>query len=84
MSSAEIRSDCISIADVHQAWVFPHFKFFQDDDTVSGEISGYQCTNVGVRFFIMDNDLKEMSNSSWKNNINFKKSIEFMSNLNEY
>lgn len=84
MKVTEIMLDVTIIKCIHKVWVFPHFKFVQGGDPLTGDVAGYQARLMLLRFYLLWEDLDALLNDGWKQNEEFKTVVsEAADNLKE-
>ena len=84
MKVTEITLDVTIIKCIHKVWVFPHFKFVQGGDPLTGDVAGYQARLMLLRFYLLWEDLDALLNDGWKQNEEFKTVVsEAADNLKE-
>ena len=76
MKVAEIKTDVRIIKCLHKVWVFPHFKYLQGGDKLTGSVAGYQSRFILQCLFLMWKDLDKMCNGKWKQNGEFENVME--------
>ena len=71
------------IAALHTYWVFPHFKFLQLGDPVSGNKSGYQALLMTKQYFLMHGDLVACMDNKWKQQAEFENIVSLMNTMSD-
>ena len=79
----EIKLDIKMIAALHTYWVFPHFKFLQLGDPVSGNKSGYQARLMTERYVLMHGDLVACMDNKWKQQAEFENIVSLMNTMSD-
>ena len=65
-------NDLDFLVGFHEAWLFPHFKFFQSGDSKAGKTPGFMSREILVRYYLMLEDLNKMDEDSWRNHEKFQ------------
>ena len=65
MQKKVIKADVNVIASIHTHFIFPHFKYLQEGDPLTGNVAGYQARSMLVRYFLMHEDLIEIKDGAW-------------------
>lgn len=67
----------------HKFFLFPHFKFLQGSDPMTGSTPSFLCRHMLVRYFIMVQDIDKLSEDRWKDEIVFSDVLHRYNTLDE-
>ena len=71
IDSPVIINDLHLICSFHKSFLFPHFKFLQQEDIRASKAPSFQARHLTVRYFLMWHDLKKIE-KEWRSDEHFK------------